>query len=659
MTESDRADPMLALLRLRAFPGCVRGLSQPALLAWLQCSAVPGEAAAAAALLAALAPHLPAGCTLPAGAAAAPNSLAGGAVAKPGRALAQAVADASAGLQEAAGLPVYERARVLGPDAAAGAANPRWALLLPTWSAPAAAMAVRWLVQVVQDSGAALALGGPLTAVQIAAMQGLLRAMARHAPSGVNSRHLLRAAHQLQMPITLLPQNVVQYGWGSRARWLDSTVTDATSAIAVKLARSKPGAAAILRRAGIPVPAHVLVDSVESALQAAARQGYPVVVKPADLDGGVAVSAGLQCEDEVRLAYERARRVSANVLVEQHVQGRDYRLIVFQGQMIWANERIPAGVTGDGAASIAALVAQANRDPRRGLQAWAQMHPITLGAEALELLAAAHCTPTSVPAPGQFVRLRRAANVSSGGTPVGVFDRVHPDNARLAVRAAQLLRLDLAGIDLLLPDISRSWRETGGAICEVNAQPGLGITSPHLFGEILARLVPGAGRIPVVVWLTLNPAPDGLPQVAATLGTRGVRLGVSSGHGLASHAGVLGQGRQSPFGDAHALLIDPAVDAIVLVTDGREWLDTGLPVDRFDLLLVSADWQPGADQQDILASLAPHCTGPVWMAGIADTPRQQLARSFGAPRLRDFDSGAWGPTVLVQEIEAIAARLSS
>ncbi|KPQ37992.1 MAG: putative D-alanine-D-alanine ligase, partial [Porphyrobacter sp. HL-46] len=278
-----------------------------------------------------------------------------------------------------------------------------------------------------------------------------------------NMPRFVRAAHGLRLPFRELPGQFLLLGEGVHGRWLDSTFTDATPFIATQLARGKLLGAAHLRLAGLPVPPHRRAATVAEAQAAARALGYPVVVKPADLDGGTGVAAGLQDAEDVARAYEAARRHSASIIVEKHIEGRDYRLTVFQGEVVWAVERVPAGVTGDGKACIAELVAAANADPRRGSGDHAPLKRLMLDDEANALLAQSGISADTVPPAGCFIRLRRAANVASGGMPVAVFERVHPDNAQLAVRAAAALRLDLAGVDLIIPDIARSWREGGAA----------------------------------------------------------------------------------------------------------------------------------------------------------------------------------------------------
>jgi cyanophycin synthetase len=216
---------------------------------------------------------------------------------------------------------------------------------------------------------------------------------------------------------------------------------------------------------------------------------------------------------------------------------------------------------------------------------------------------------------------------------VPVLHEAHPDNLALAVRAARVLRLDLAGVDLLIPHISRSWLETGAAICEINAQPQY---NPMIFDTILQRLVPNKGRIPVVVVLgdegpgLYRRIADGLAQFGCpgTATSDEVRVGsntVSKGPLRAYEAGI-------------ALLGDPAVDVAVIGISDTSVLGTGMPVDSFDALVLAgpmkdrrgaADWQRWHGFAAMLASM---CRGSVilnqdcaqWSAGEMHASLKQI-----------------------------------
>jgi cyanophycin synthetase len=499
-------------------------------------------------------------------------------------------------LQEVAGLPVARglRCEAVAP-AESGPAGLRVQLSISTLSPAAVSAALDWIVPNLNAlaSGQGLALDG---------LPGLQAGLERFAPGGTNSRQLIKAAYQHGVPVLALPGRCFQYGWGSRARWMDSTFTDATSSISASLARNKVRAHDLLRRAGLPVPAQVVVANLQQAIEAARRIGYPVVVKPANLDGGKGVSAGLEDEAALRLAYARAQAHSKSLILEKHIEGNDYRLGIVHGQLGWATFREPAGVRGDGVSSIGQLIDTANRDPNRGTQSWSNMRPLVVNAEAEELLAAQQVTLTSVPETGRFIRLRRSANISSGGTPTSMMGKVHPDNIALAIRAAAVFRLDFAGIDLITPDVTRSWLEVGGAICEINGQPQFSVLGPQAPRLAIQGLFRGDGRIPIIVVLTDRPADDLLRATAGEPDERPLTLGYSTDAGLFIGRHMLRPERASAFDDVQALLLNPQVDAIAVVTDGREWLRTGLPFDRFDLLLAA-----GQISRRVWETLAPQC----------------------------------------------------
>lgn len=453
---------------------------------------------------------------------------------------------------------------------------------------------------------------------QRATLQKILASLQAMLLAPSNVPMFISAARKMELPMLELPGRIWQFGIGSRARWLDSSYTDATPHVAHNLSKRKDLAAKMLQKAGIPATEHHLVRSADHAVGVAHSFGYPVVVKPVDRDGGDGVFTDLRTPEEVRAAYVAASRFSSNLLVERHVEGRDYRLVVLHGRLIFALERVAAGVIGDGVHSVMALLNQRNA---QAIQMQPPRPEIELNQEALRLLERQRLTTASVPAPGQRVRLRSAANHALGGSVVAVTDQVHADNMRLAIRSAEALRLDLAGIDVLMPDITRSWFEVGATICEVNGQPYLGRnSSAHLYAEILTALVPGSGRVPTVVvvgaeaqtvfWMRhIEEALTGYGRVVGMAGPNGVRIGdeqISRDWGGAAHA-------------TQVLALDRRVETMVIGLYDTHVLQQGLAFSRFDwLLLVGTPASGDRDAQSapqllkqLLDMLLPACDGIV------------------------------------------------
>ena len=515
----------------------------------------------------------------------------------------------TAALMRHAGLPVF-RAEVRIEAIKIKLGVEGLVLACPLQTHHAAMAALRWLVPAVN---VALA-GEPLAAVADQ-FQVLIKSLRVGAPQGLNTLRFLEAADKAGIPLQRVWGNVHQFGWGAQARWLDSSFTDATPNISTQLARNKLATSALLRQAGIPVPDHGRALDADAAVKLADQLGYPVVVKPADLDGGKGVAAGLKTAAAVRKAFEAAAKLSSVVLVEKHFEGRDYRLQVFQKEVFWVAERVPGGVTGDGLRSVTDLLAELNADPRRGEPGTpALLKLIPLDDEALELLSEQSLSPLAIPSKDVFVRLRRNANVASGGLPVPALAQAHPDNLALAVRAAQLLRLDLAGVDLLIPDISRSWLASGAAICEVNAQPQM---SSHLQAYVLSRLVKEQGRIPVVMVLGLTSEPTFAARIGEALSSTGWIVGMATPEAVTLEGRVVMKNPKHVYAAGLALVGDPLVDLIVLCVSDESIHKTGLPVDRFDVLVLAGppeavDGAPAWSRWRGFAQfLLKSCAGPV------------------------------------------------
>src|SRR5262249_22824135 len=141
--------------------------------------------------------------------------------------------------------------------------------------------------------------------------------------------------------------------------------TDRTSAIAETVAQDKELTRTLLRSVGVPVPEGRPVEDAEDAWRAAEELGLPVVVKPRYGNHGRGVATNLITREQVERAYAAAQEEDSSIMVEQHIQGDDYRLLVIGDRLVAAALREPAHVIGDGRSAIRQLIAEVNKDPRR------------------------------------------------------------------------------------------------------------------------------------------------------------------------------------------------------------------------------------------------------------------------------------------------------
>ena len=419
---------------------------------------------------------------------------------------------------------------------------------------------------------------------------------------GPSTASLVRAAEERDIPWQRLNRySLVQFGHGRLGKRIQATVTSETRNIAVEIASDKEETHNLLGDLGLPVPGQRLVYSEREALRAAERLGFPVVVKPLNANHGRGVSIDLDDDDAVRVAFEQARKHSRGVLVERCIAGLDHRLLVVDGELIAASKRVPGHVVGDGRSTIEALVEEVNSDPRRGIGHEKVLTRLEFDHQAERLLEQKGYDRSSVPPEGEVVYLRSTANLSTGGTAVDVTELIHPDNREMAQRAARAIGLDVAGVDFLTTDISKSYRETGGAICEVNAAPGFRMHVAPSEGQ------PRDAAGPVIDMLFPPGSPTRIP-IASITGTNGkttttrmvAHIFKMAGHhvGVATSDGVYIDGHLTVEGDmtgpvaARMVLRDPTVDVAVLETARGGLLRRGMGYRRADVgavLNIAAD----------------------------------------------------------------------
>ena len=414
---------------------------------------------------------------------------------------------------------------------------------------------------------------------------------------GPSTGAIVQAAVARGIPYRRLTEgSLVQFGWGSRQKRIQAAETHHTSAIAEAIAQDKELTKDLLHAAGVPVPLGRTVDSAEDAWAAAQEIGLPAVVKPKDGNQGKGVAVNLGSREAVEAAYRVAEGFRDDVMVERYLPGNDFRLLVVGDRLVAAARRDPPLVIGDGARSIRALVDEVNLDPLRGEGHATSLTKIRLDDIALATLAASGLTPESVPDMGQRVILRNNANLSTGGTATDVTDHVHAKVAQRAVQAAQMVGLDICGVDVVCEGVHRPLEETGGGIVEVNAAPGLRMHlapsygKPRAVGEAIIDLMyaPGDnGRIPVAAVAGTNGKTTTVRLIAHMLHQHGLRIGMTTTDGVYVNGQMIDDGDCSGPKSARNVLLHPDVDAAVFETARGGILREGLGFDHCDVAVVT------------------------------------------------------------------------
>ena len=429
-------------------------------------------------------------------------------------------------------------------------------------------------------------------------MEGLIRLAERKA-FGPSTQALVDEAVSRDIPwIRLDRHSLVQLGQGVHQQRIRATMTSRTPAIAVDIASDKSLTNSLLSSAGLPVPRSMVVRSADDAASAAKQLGYPVVLKPLDGNHGRGVSLDLRDEDVVRRAYTVAREESraGDVVVETFVRGNDYRVLVVGGRLAAVAERVPASVVGDGLHTVRELVDRENLDPRRGIGHERVLTRIRVTPAAEELLAKQGLDLEAVPDKGRRVMLAATGNMSTGGTSIDRTHEAHPDNVEIAETAAQIVGLDVAGIDFIVPDITVPVREQGGAIVEINAAPGFRMHTNPTEGEaqyvarpVIDLLFPQGSnaRIPIVGVTGTNGKTTTVRMIGHILKLMGRRVGMTTTDGIVIDGRLIRKGDMSGPRSAQMVLQNPSVDTAVFEVARGGILREGLGYDRTDVAVVT------------------------------------------------------------------------
>jgi cyanophycin synthetase len=420
---------------------------------------------------------------------------------------------------------------------------------------------------------------------------------------GASTEALVREAESLGIPWTQLETcDIFQFGYGKYQKRVQAALTSHSNILGVELACNKENTKNILAHMGVPVPLGSVIYAFSELEETIDRLGgYPIVIKPLDGNHGRGITIDIQSWENAEIAYDRAREVSSGVIVEHFYQGRDHRILVVNHKVVAVAERVPAHVIGNGADTIAALVELENQDDRRGEGHDNMLTHILLDDATDEMLTRQGYTLDTILPPDQSCYLRATANLSTGGIAIDRTDEIHPDTVWMAERVSRIIDLDVAGIDVITTDITKTLAEANGVIVEVNAAPGLRMhVSPsqgvgrNVAAPILSMLFPPGvpTRVPIVAVTGTNGKTTTTRLIAHIFSQVYDAVGFTTTDGIYIGNHLVEKGDTTGPQSAQIILQDPTVDIAVLETARGGILRSGLAFQHCDVgvvLNVAAD----------------------------------------------------------------------
>lgn len=292
------------------------------------------------------------------------------------------------------------------------------------------------------------------------------------------------------LQVTLLdgrPRQIrVEDSNGHSVRFINSR-PEMSSIEGVRLANDKHRANAVLAKAGFPTPvAHLIkADGAKhgDVLRAASEIGYPIVLKPLSGSKGAGVFTGIKNASELLSYFDHLVKdlKASQVILESHEEGEmDLRVLVIGSDVVGIIHRVAANVTGDGESTVSELIDAKNED--RSRNPFLRGGLIKKDQEVRNYVHAAGHTLDSVPAEGEYLRLRGKSNGSAGGDTWEASHLVSEETAREMVSIVQAFPgLYAAGVDILYSP-ARGRKAEKYTLIEINATPQIALNMYPMYG---------------------------------------------------------------------------------------------------------------------------------------------------------------------------------
>ena len=271
----------------------------------------------------------------------------------------------------------------------------------------------------------------------------------------------------------MVGREILEITHGDRRTRVFRNETAADDPVTLRLAGDKTSVHAMLSAHGLPVPDHVefTLRSLEQAERFLIRARAPCVVKGArSTSGGESVTTGIRTRSQLVSASVHAAVYSKELLIEREVAGDLYRLLFLDGRLIDTVVRHSPTVMGDGRSTVHQLVMEENA--RRLRQGEGAQTVLTVDQDMKNTLSRERLTLSSIPGQGTRIPLKTVTNNNApeeNAPANGVLSEPIIEAGR---RATSILRVRLAGVDVVVADPSQPLQATGGVILEVNTTPG-------------------------------------------------------------------------------------------------------------------------------------------------------------------------------------------
>ncbi|MCD4665818.1 MAG: hypothetical protein K8R68_11160, partial [Bacteroidales bacterium] len=410
---------------------------------------------------------------------------------------------------------------------------------------------------------------------------------------GPSTQAIIDEANKRIIPYFRMDEyNLVQLGTGKYQKSIRATITSDTNLIAVETAGNEILSNHILNQAGIPVPETIGAVEIDDIITFHTKLNKPVFIKMFNGSPGKIFTNNIKTINEIESDFLLAQKSGINIIAQQFVQGDAFRLLIIDYKFAAACKLEPSYIIGDGKNTISQLIEGLNNNQEREYGDKGKLSKIDIDDETKSILKKNGYKINSILPESEKLILKYSGNPKKGGISTDVTDKVHPFNIFIAERAAKIIGLNIAGIDIIAPDIDKPITENNGAIIKVNAAPDFRMhispasgISRNVAASLLNMLFPEKTKthIPLISITGSSGKTITADLLNYCFKEEGLKTGLTTSDGLYIGGNCLKKGNMTFPEHAQIVLKDPTIDFAIVETSCEGILKKGLGYEFADV----------------------------------------------------------------------------